>query len=116
MPLGSNSLLRNTVSLCCAHIVINNVSRCSAFVRPIQHNGAGVFVSFPRVSSTFEGKQEGLLVTAKKTIAPLKISNRDINDVILSELNSNQRNAVTSPTTGITRVVAGPGAGKNGRK
>lgn len=115
MPLGTNSLLRNIVSICCAPIAINNVSRSSAFLCPTPQSKGGVFRSFPTIT-TFRGTQEVFLVAAKKGIAPLKaISNIDINDAILSELNSNQRSAVTSPSTGITRVVAGPGAGKHKR-
>jgi hypothetical protein len=92
------------------------VSKSLAFLCPTPHSKGGVFRSFP-TKTAFGDTQEVLLVAAKKGIAPLKaISNTDINDAILSELNSNQRNAVTSPTTGITRVVAGPGAGKDERK
>ena len=39
-------------------------------------------------------------------------SNFQINDAFLSELNDSQRLAVTAPTRGILRVIAGPGAGK----
>jgi hypothetical protein len=104
----------------CVHVVINKASWSSAFLRIIPSTSSIILSSWSSSknrNSTFSRIQVPLAFTRQKSdklssSSSSSSSNIDIDSIILSELNSNQRKAVTSPTAGITRVVAGPGAGK----
>lgn len=112
--------LRNAMLIYCVHVVINKASWSSAFLRITPSTSSIILSSWSasknKRNSTFSRIQVPFAFARQKSdelgSRSSTSSNTDIDSVILSELNANQRNAVTSPTTGITRVVAGPGAGK----